>query len=214
MAMHIERVRLKYGIIVVAITTLYILLNVIVINHRPEMPTSTASQVSASAKLDYFRPTAPGSGSEAAPTWTGFTEQAPPTGKVWVSMALCWGEKASRLEKSGFPYGLAGELSTRLWTGFNVSVIMTIVVCGNSDLGMERFVEVIDGGREVDMKFPSLGGRKMEKRTLRDYIATLEDIGALVKIVKVPVCPANFNCILHTQLVRLLAYQYKEVSKM
>ena len=35
--------------------------------------------------------------------------------KIWISMAICWGQKANFYGKEMFPYALASTLSTKLW---------------------------------------------------------------------------------------------------
>ncbi len=170
MAMHLEKVRLKYGVLLAAIGTLYVLVNIIATttDHAKRPPGPVMIVVPAAEKIREVK-----------------------TGKTWVSMALCWGEKSSMFDKSGFPYGLAGRLSTQLWETFNVSVIMHIVLCGGEDVDSDT--------------------RKMEGLSLSEYSQKLREHGALVKTVRMPVCPVNFSCVLHTQLIRLLAFQNKEV---
>ena len=35
--------------------------------------------------------------------------------KIWISMAICWGQKPKFLGKDMFPYVLASTLSAKLW---------------------------------------------------------------------------------------------------
>ena len=108
--------------------------------------------------------------------------------KLWISMALCWGNKVEFLQKARFPYALAGQLSTKLWPQIvsNVSVIFHIVVCQNSE----------------NVKF--------DNYTLKDYEQNLKNSGALVNIHKVKNCD---QCVLNAQLIRLLAYLSPNVSE-
>ena len=110
--------------------------------------------------------------------------QAP---KMWVSMALCWGNRINLYHKSQFPYALAGQLSTKLWLQVvNVSVIFHIVVCNESQV--------------------------YDNYTLNEYVQALEESGVVVKILNIQNdCD---KCVLEAQLVRLLAYlSSREVSR-
>jgi hypothetical protein len=107
-------------------------------------------------------------------------------------MSLCWGSKVDLLQKADFPYALAGQLSTQLWpkmSNNNTTVMFTIVVCDNA--GDDSTVEGY---------------------TLNQYIKVLQDAGALVKISRSKSCDNKLSCVLQAQLVRLLAFQYNEVS--
>ena len=60
-------------------------------------------------------------------------------GKIWVSLALCWGYNTNILKKANFPYDIAGQLSSKLWVKFNYSVMYQIVVCQDEDLETQEF---------------------------------------------------------------------------
>ena len=103
-------------------------------------------------------------------------------GKIWVSLALCWGHNTKILKKANFPYDIAGQLSSKLWVKFNYSVMYQIVVCQDKDLETQEF---------------------------KNYVQDLTKSGAIVvKIVKSEDCD---KCVLTAQVSRLLAYQQPEV---
>ena len=101
-------------------------------------------------------------------------------------MALCWGKKATFWNKNLFPYPLAGQLSTQLWHQIfpELTVIFHIIICENSS----------------DETFDDF--------TLEDYIAKLNQTGANVVITKINNCE---ECVLTSQVIRLLAYNAPEV---
>ena len=101
---------------------------------------------------------------------------------VWVSMALCWGTKVNIVQKSNFPYELAGKLSTKLWHKLTpVKVLFQIVICHLEEL---------------------------ERSEFKNYVKELNEAGAIVKIVKIENCD---NCVLTAQLSRFLAFRQPEV---
>ena len=103
---------------------------------------------------------------------------------IWISMALCWGNRANFNQKNEFPYALAGHFSSKLWHQiFNVTVIFHIVVCDETVI--------------------------FDDFTLNDYINGLKESKVAVKVIHLKDCT---KCVLEAQLIRLLAYNSPEVS--
>ena len=100
-------------------------------------------------------------------------------------MSICWGDCAKVYHKSNFPYALAGQLSTKLWKIVpNAAVIFQIILCRNS----ENLI--------------------YDNYTLSDYQEELLASGAIVKVITIEDCD---QCVVTSQVIRLLAYLNPEV---